>query len=100
MGLRCRGPARVIAQSNVGYVLIRRIKDQTRDIKIRNRASASHGIQTAKRRGTRGGKPERAVVVAHDAVVIVLGRYADGANGNSADQRRLAHDDIGRPLCA
>jgi predicted dinucleotide-binding enzyme len=100
MGLRCRCPARIITQGNIGYVLVRRIKCQPRDIKIRNHASASDRIQTGERRGTRGGEPERAIVVADNAVVIVLWGYADGTDGNTTDQRRLANDDIGRPLGA
>jgi hypothetical protein len=85
MGLRCRCPARIIAQGNIGYVLVRRIKRQPRDIEIRNHASASDRVETGERRGTGGGEPERAIVVADDAVVIVLRGYADRADGNATD---------------
>jgi hypothetical protein len=100
MGLRCGSAARVIAKSNISDVLVCWIKNQTRDIEIRNRASTANGVQTGERGRTRGGEPEGAVIITGEPIVIILWGNANGANGNASDQWRLADYDVGRALCA
>ena len=98
--LRRRSSAGVVAERNVSDVFVRRIKDDTRDIEIGNGAPPAHRIQTGQGAGTGGGEPKRAVVVADEPVVIVLRSNADRADGNAADQRRLADDHVGGSLGA
>jgi hypothetical protein len=98
MRLRGCGAARVIPESYVGRILIRGIKNEARDVKIRDHTSTPHGIQTGKRGGTGGGEPKSSVVIADDPVVIILWGNANGANRHASNERRLTDNHVRRPL--
>jgi hypothetical protein len=97
MRLRRGSAPRIVSERNVSCVLVCWIKNQTRDIEVRNHASSTKGIQDRQCVRAGGGEPERATVITNHSVVIVLRGNPNRAEGDSAD---LANGHICRSLCA